>query len=410
MFQPSLLPAAITVSALTGYLRQLFESDPVLQDVWVQGEISNLSRPTSGHIYLTLKDAQAALRCVIWRSSAARLRLNLQNGLMVEAHGALSLYEKDGQYQLYIDAVRPVGEGVLYQEFLRLKARLEAEGLFDEARKRPIPERVQRIGLVTSPTGAALQDMLNTLRRRWPLVEVILAPCPVQGEDAPPAIVAALEALNTLPIPPDVILLARGGGSLEDLWAFNDERVVRAVAASSRPTITGIGHETDFTLADYAADWRAPTPTGAAVRATPDLVEEQAVIGRLDQRLEAAALQALDNRQSLAEALGQRLQRVSPDWRIQNNRQQVDQLVERGERALQTILQMRRLQTQGVCQRLETINPLAVLQRGYALVSRETGGVLQSVHQAVPGEKIQVRLVDGTLQAQIISVEEHKHE
>ena len=220
--QPELFrPTSLTVSALTGYLRELLESDPVLVDVWVEGEISNLSRPTSGHIYFTLKDETAALRCVIWRAQAMRLRGNLQNGIAVAAHGRISLYERDGTYQLYIDQLRPVGEGWLFQEFLRLKAQLEAEGLFDPDRKRPLPEMPQRIGIVTSPTGAALQDTLNTLRRRYPLAEVILAPCAVQGDEAPGQILAALAGLNRLTPPPDVILMGRGGGSLEDLWAFN---------------------------------------------------------------------------------------------------------------------------------------------------------------------------------------------
>jgi exodeoxyribonuclease VII large subunit len=256
---PLFPPQARSVSDVTRYLRDLFDSDDILRDVWVQGEISNFTRAASGHIYMTLKDAGAALRCVIWRTTAQRLQVAMQNGLAVEAHGAISIYERDGAYQLYIDALRPAGEGLLYQEFLRLKARLEAEGLFDEARKRPIPTFPRRIGLVTSPTGAALQDMLNTLRHRYPLAEVILAPSAVQGLEAPAELVRAIGALNR-GTPPDVIILARGGGSLEDLWAFNDESVVRAVASSQAPIITGVGHETDFTLADFAADLRAPTP------------------------------------------------------------------------------------------------------------------------------------------------------
>src|SRR5512134_40116 len=212
-----------TVSRLTFHIRKLLEEDEVLQDVWVLGEISNLSRPASGHVYFTLKDSSAALKCVMWKTSATRLRLGLRDGTEVEVHGRIGVYEVSGQYQLYADVIRPVGEGALYQEFLRLKAMLEAEGLFDEERKRPIPELPRRIGIVTSATGAALRDMLNILRRRLPPAEVILAPSPVQGPEAPPALVAALAALNRHK--PDVILLARGGGSIEDLWAFNDERV-----------------------------------------------------------------------------------------------------------------------------------------------------------------------------------------
>ncbi len=271
-----------TVSNLTRHLRQLLEGDPDLQGIWVEGEISNLSRPASGHIYFTLKDPSAALRCVMWKTEAARLRVSLQDGMAVEVHGSLGIYEVAGQYQLYADILRPVGEGALFQEFLRLKALLEAEGLFDPARKRAIPPSPRRIGIVTSSTGAALRDMLNTLRRRMPLAEVVLAATPVQGEEAPLKLVAALRSLNRV-VKPEVILLARGGGSIEDLWAFNDERVVRAIIESEAPVITGVGHETDFTLADFAADLRAPTPTAAAELATAITVLDlrQALVGRV---------------------------------------------------------------------------------------------------------------------------------
>jgi len=261
-----------TVSRLTFYIRKLLEENEILQDVWVQGEISNLSRPASGHVYFTLKDPSAALKCVMWKMSAARLNLPLQNGMEVEVHGKIGIYEVSGQYQLYADQIRSVGEGALYQEFMRLKSMLEAEGLFDPERKRPIPLLSHKIGIVTSSTGAALRDMLNTLRRRLPLVEVILAPSPVQGTEAPPAIVKAIQSLILQS--PDLIIIARGGGSIEDLWAFNDERVVRAVAGSLVPVICGVGHETDFTLSDFAADLRAPTPTAAAELATQITIQD----------------------------------------------------------------------------------------------------------------------------------------
>ncbi len=231
-----------------------------------------------------IKDANASLRCVMWRNDAARVRFIPRDGTAVEAHGNVSLYEVGGQYQLYVDALQPLGEGALFQEFLRLKAKLEAEGLFDSARKRPIPKSPRRIGIITSPTGAALRDILNTLRRRLPVVQVTLAPVPVQGDEAPEAIVMALQALNQ-EVEPEVILLARGGGSIEDLWAFNDERVVRAISRSAAPVITGVGHETDFTLADFVSDLRAPTPTAAAELATPvtllDLKAELQEISRI---------------------------------------------------------------------------------------------------------------------------------
>src|SRR5262245_30870297 len=281
-----------TVSRLTFYIRKLLEENEILQDVWVQGEISNLSKPASGHIYFTLKDQSAALKCVMWKTSAARLSLPLQNGMAVEVHGKIGIYEVSGQYQLYADKIRSVGDGALYQDFLRLKSMLEAEGLFAPERKRPIPVFPHKIGIVTSATGAALRDMLNTLRRRLPLVEVILAPSPVQGTEAPPALVQAIQTLHSQL--PDVIILARGGGSIEDLWAFNDERVVRAVASSDIPIICGVGHETDFTLCDFAADLRAPTPTAAAELATQiTMIDLRTSLQNYRTRLLSATLKLL---------------------------------------------------------------------------------------------------------------------
>src|SRR4030066_2280306 len=236
LFSPH-IPVSWTVADLTRYLRELLESDELLQDVWVQGEVSNVSRPASGHLYFTLKDNAASLRCVMWRNAVIKQSSLPHDGDAIEVHGSISVYEAGGQYQLYADIFRPAGEGALYQEFIRLKTLLEAEGLFDQGRKRPIPPRPKRIGIVTSPTGAALQDILNTLRRRYPLVEVVLAPTPVQGEEAPLGIITALRDIVRI-ANPDVIILARGGGSIEDLWAFNDENVARTIAASPAPTVT----------------------------------------------------------------------------------------------------------------------------------------------------------------------------
>jgi exodeoxyribonuclease VII large subunit len=401
MLQPPLFArVSLTVSELTHYLRQLFESDEILRDVWVQGEISNLARPSSGHVYFTLKDAASALRCVIWKSAAMRMRVGLDNGLAVEAHGYISLYERDGSYQLYVDTLRPSGEGRLLQEFLRLKARLEEEGLFAPERKRPIPVQPNVIGIVTSPTGAALQDMLNTLRHRYPLAEVVLAPSAVQGDDAPLEVVAALKALNRL-VHPDVILLARGGGSLEDLWAFNDERVVRAIIASQAPVITGVGHETDFTLADFAADLRAPTPTGAAVLATPDKADLRTSLVSLASRLDAEFEAVFEDRQARLDDTQRRLLRASPLWQIQNGRQRLDDLSTRGQLALTHHLQLQRAQMAGLRSRLQALNPLAVLERGFAVVSRPDGSLVRSVSQVKVGAEIQVQVADGKFSADV---------
>ncbi len=397
MSQPTLFASVQwTVTTLTRHLRGVLESDPALQDVWVAGEISNLSRPASGHIYFTLKDAGASLRCVLWKTDAARIKLALQDGFAVEAHGRITVYEPAGQYQLIADLIRPTGEGALYQEFLRLKAVLEAEGLFDPKRKRPIPELPRRIGIVTSPSGAALRDMLNTLRRRYPLTEVILAPSPVQGVDAPPALAAGLRGLNRL-ARPDVILLARGGGSIEDLWAFNDERVVRAVAESEAPVISGVGHETDFTLCDFAADLRAPTPTAAAELATPiTLVDLSASLANTQSRIANAMVSLLNQNHIEVSNLETRLRYFSPARRIQTDRQRLDDLARRALTGLVHRAALESARLKGLARRLEALSPLAVLERGYALVTRAAdGGLVTRVAQARAGAALRVRVSDG---------------
>ena len=393
LFSPN-ASALWTVTDLTRYLRDLFESDELLQDVWVQGEVSNFSRPASGHLYFTLKDSSASLRCVMWRNAAMRQTFIPRDGDALEAHGAVSIYEAGGQYQLYADTFRPAGEGALYQEFLRLKALLEAEGLFDPERKRPIPPKPRRIGIVTSPTGAALQDMLNTLRRRYPLVEVVLAPTPVQGEEAPMGIIAALHDVVRV-ASPDVIILARGGGSIEDLWAFNDERLARAIAASQVPVITGIGHETDFTIADFVADLRAPTPTAAAELATPNQADVRIDLSDLNDRLNHL-IQAFHTEVRWAiRELQNRLDRSSPINRINSDIQRVDELEHRMSAATHHTLQLLRSHLMGLIQHLSALNPMAVLERGFAIVTNQAGQTVSRVRQVKAGEGLNVRVSDG---------------
>ncbi len=398
--QPSLFSAQQwTVSRLTVYIRNLIESDIALQDVTVTGEISNLSRPASGHIYFTLKDANSSLKCVMWKTSAARLRLPLQDGMAVEVHGRIGIYEVSGQYQLYADQIKPVGEGALFQEFLRLKAMLEAEGLFDPGRKRPIPELPRKIGIVTSATGAALRDMLNTLRRRLPLVEVILAPAPVQGVEAPPALVNALAALDRQQ--PDVILIARGGGSIEDLWAFNDERVVRAVTASKTPVISGVGHETDFTLCDFAADLRAPTPTAAAELATQiTLLDLAAYVRDAESRLTSLTLNLLSAQRGDLSTLAASLRYSSPERRLRSERQRADDLARRALSALHHRTRLQSARVDGMSRRLEALSPLAVLARGYAVVTRKNDGRVIS-HVAEADAEMRVRVSDGEFEVNL---------
>ena len=389
-----------SVTDLTRYIRGLFEGDDLLQDVWVQGEVSNLSRPSSGHVYFTLKDASATLRCVMWRSIAQRQLSLPRDGDAVQVHGSLNVYEAGGQYQLYVDLIRPVGEGALYQEFLRLKDHLEAEGLFDPSRKRPIPAWPRRIGVVTSPSGAALRDILNTLRRRFPLAEVVIAPTPVQGSEAPAGIVAALEAINRLVLP-DVILLARGGGSIEDLWAFNVEQVARAIVASPVPVICGVGHETDFTIADFASDLRAPTPTAAAELATPDRMDLLDSLSAIQTRLERTIQASLNNLRWSLDTLERRLQQRSPRWMIASGRQRLDDLLHRVAINLDHSLALHKVRIQGLEQSLSALNPSAILERGYAVVSHQDGRIVRQVNQVASDDLLTVRVSDGKFSARV---------
>jgi exodeoxyribonuclease VII large subunit len=395
-----------TPSELNRHVRQLLEGDYRLQDLWVAGEISNLSQPASGHLYFNLTDGAASLRCVMWRSEAAGLIRPPREGEAVEVHGRLSVYEAGGQYQLYADRLRLAGEGELFQELMRLKAKLEAEGLFDPQRKQPLPRWPRRVGVVTSPTGAALRDVLNVLARRYPLVEVVLSPCPVQGEAAPAAIAQALAALDEHTPPCDVVLLVRGGGSMEDLAAFNSEMVVRAVAAARTPVVSGIGHETDFILADFAADRRAPTPSAAAEVATPDRAELAAEIGELRRGLGRAWRERRrELRQGLREARAV-LAGLAPQARLAGARQQLDELTGRAALTLSHNLSLRRAALEALAQTLAAIGPLQVLRRGYALVRLAADRTLvRSVGQVAAGAELDVQVSDGRFGVAVTEVQ-----
>jgi exodeoxyribonuclease VII large subunit len=396
-----------TVSQVTAYIKSLFAGDVLLADVWLSGEVSGFTQASSGHCYFTLKDTGAVIKAVIWRTQAARLILP-RNGDAVVVHGYVSVYEQGGAYQLYVDHLEAAGVGRLWLEFERLKARLAAEGLFDEARKRPIPARPGRLGIVTSPTAAALRDILRTLAKRYPLVDLLLAPTAVQGVDAPPGIVAALDLLNRWSVerePLDAIILARGGGALEELWAFNDERVARAIAASDAPVITGVGHETDFTIADFVADLRAPTPTGAATLAVPDGRELSATVAGLLGQAERQLWGRLEIEQTRVENLARRLRRVSPAARLATDRQRVDDLTRRAGLALAGRLRHERERVRGQGLRLAALDPRGVLARGYAIVTAADGAVVYSVAQAIPGAAITVRVADGAFGARVTQIE-----
>ena len=382
-----------TVSDINSLVAGMVRSIPDFQDCWVAGEVSKVSVPTSGHCYFTLKDNNSEMKAVVWRSNLnTKIRGLLTQGNAIEAHGYLSVYERGGYYQLTIDAVRPKGRGNIYEELEMLRKKLAAEGLFDDERKRPLPRIPRTIGIVTSPSGAALQDILNTLRGRWPLAEVWLSPASVQGDGAPPEIISSL--LRLYEMKPDVIILARGGGSAEDLWCFNDEALVRTVAASPVPLITGVGHEVDFTLVDYASDVRAPTPTGAAVRAVPSREDVLSELRQLDQRLDWAMDGTLQQQWQALDILEKRLLTRSPENMIQNEKRALDQLTSRLNVLQQNYFRMKNNALDNLEKRLLALNPENIMKRGYAFVRREDK-IITSANDLSGGERISIRFVDG---------------
>ncbi|MCO5185852.1 MAG: exodeoxyribonuclease VII large subunit [Anaerolineae bacterium] len=389
-----------SVSDITQYIKELFDVDLRLRDVAVEGEISNFTQARSGHLYFTLKDEQAQLRCVMWRSQAERLRFDPQNGDAVVARGRVSVYEASGAYQLYADHLEPVGRGNLALAFEQLKQRLEAEGLFDTAHKQPIPSFPRKIGIVTSADAAALRDILNVLRRRYPLVEVLIAPTLVQGNDAPPNIVRALTWLdgrNDI----DTIIVARGGGSMEDLWAFNDEDVARAIFAAKLPIISGVGHEIDFTIADFVADLRAPTPSAAAELAVPDIAELRQAVDALSAMLHARVINALDEKRRTRNALTRTLTQLNPHSRVQLHGQRLENLFGRMQAAMNRRIDTQRNRVTVATARLATVSPLATLERGYAVVRSAEGRLITTVNAVTPGESLAIQVADGTFGAEV---------
>ncbi len=396
---------AWTVSDLTAHIKALLLDDEFLSDVWLEGEVSNFVRYSSGHCYFSLKDAGATIQCVMWKSVADSLPALPENGQQVLAHGHVSVYEQRGVYQLYVDFVRAAGLGDLHAQFEALKARLAAEGLFAEERKRPIPAWPRRIGIVTSPDGAALRDIVRVIRSRFPGVELILSPTMVQGAEAPAQIVAALEALLEHG-DVDVILVARGGGSLEDLWAFNDEQVARAIAASPVPVVSGVGHETDFTIADFVADLRAPTPSAAAMAVVPDGEELRRRLGARRERLWQVMVAHLIKRRQALEAEARALRVHSPQGRVEALRQRVDDATRAIHQHVHNRVALARARVQGMAAQLEALSPLRVLERGYALVQRSDGMVISSVDEIEVGEHMWVRLRDGRIESWVVGKEQ----
>lgn len=363
--------------------------------VWVAGEISNLSQPRSGHIYLTLKDDEAQIRGVIWRTAASKLSFDLEDGQEVLCHGELDVYPPRGSYQLVIREIEPRGVGALQLRLRQLQQKLQAEGLFDAARKRPLPKFPQRIAFVTSPTGAAVRDFLEVLGRRWRNVEVLIIPARVQGDCAADEVAAGIVKANRLSPRPDVLVVGRGGGSMEDLWCFNEEVVVRAIAASEIPTISAVGHEIDVTLADFAADVRALTPSEAAELVVPSMVELEERLGSLRQRLVNGLRGTYDRSASKLELLARSRMFTHPFEMVHQHQRKLDELDEGATRGMRRRLQLAREAISRRAAQLEAMSPLAVLSRGYSVTLNENREVVRDVSQVEPGERIETVLDSG---------------
>jgi exodeoxyribonuclease VII large subunit len=389
-----------SVSQVVSYIKGLLQRDGLLQDVWVSGEVGNLSRPGSGHAYFTLRDNDSSLRCVMFRSAIGGERLD--GGAAVIAHGRVSIYEVRGDLQLVVDIVQPEGVGELQLRLEQLKLKLQNEGLFEPSRKRPIPAFPRRVGVITSPTGAVWQDIQTVVKRRYPLVELLLAPAPVQGDTAAPGIVEAFEAMNLVP-DVDVVILARGGGSLEDLWPFNEEAVARAIFASRHPVISAVGHETDFTIADMVADLRAPTPSAGAEMAVPDRRELASRVLVAEQGLCASIETHLSTTSDYMAHLRERLGRCCPD--LDSLRLRADDLLKTAVTCLKHNLELRAERFEGLRQRLGSLSPNETLRRGYAIVQRrDDGTVVSDAAHLKEGEAVAVTLNRGAFEAEVTSV------
>ena len=395
-----------SVGQINTYIRNMFTQDFVLNRVSVRGEISNLKYHTSGHIYFTLKDASAAIACVMFAGARGGLAFRMSNGQQVVVDGAVNVYERDGKYQLYATKIRQDGAGELYEKFLELKEELEEMGMFAPEYKQPIPKFVRRLGVVTAPTGAAIRDIINIATRRNPGIRIILYPAKVQGEGAAESVAAGLAALDALGV--DVIIAGRGGGSIEDLWAFNEETVARAIFSCHTPVISAVGHETDTTIADFVADLRAPTPSAAAELAVADVTawlqaldEDALQLQRLMQRM------IKDARSRLREC-ELRMRYAKPQQRLMQQKQRLDEYEERLRRAMQSLLEQTRHQLALIEERLRRLSPYEKLESGYGCILTEDGTRIRSVSQVAPGEVVQIYLADGRMTAQIQEVKESK--
>ncbi len=385
----------LSVTALNLYIRDLLDSQRTLANVGVRGELSNYKIYPSGHHYFTLKDSESSLKCVMFKSSASRLRFRPENGMGVTVWGRVTVYPRDGAYQLYATQIMPEGTGDLQIAFEQLKAKLEGEGLFDPEHKKPLPRFPGRIAIITSSAGAAVHDMIRILGKRWPLAKVLLLPVRVQGVEAPPEIAGAIRYANEFDVA-DLIITGRGGGSIEDLWAFNDERVARAIYASRLPVISAVGHEPDVTISDYVADRRASTPSNAAEIAVPDCREIEELLSAYELRASQGMRKQLNNLRERLDSCASRRVLLDPMTLVDNRRMELDRSRERLAAAEEKILAGKRQRFVAATAKLDAMSPLKVLTRGYAITHDEKGNSIRSAEQLHSGDKITLRLSDGS--------------
>lgn len=393
----------MTIAQLTEVIKAVVENDELLQHVTVRGEISNFYTHSSGHLYFTLKDRSAQIKAVMFRSSARLMRFQPGNGMGIIATGSIGIYPERGEYQLYVQEMQPDGIGALHLAYEQLKKKLAKEGLFDEAHKKPIPRLPRRIGVITSPTGAAIRDIISIIRRRFPYVQILIAPAIVQGAEAPQSLVQALTMMQSQDV--DVVIMGRGGGSIEDLWAFNEEIVARAIYASEIPVISAVGHETDFTIADFVADLRAPTPSAAAELAVANFSELYRYLNSVEKRLEQCMTHRVKQMTTRFDRVHKRRVFQRPEEIFLKNWQRVDDLERRLHRTIDTQVKLAREQLKGQIKHLDSLSPLNVLARGYSLTATADGKLLQSVKAVQPDDLLQIRVLDGRIHVQVTDIE-----
>lgn len=401
---------ALTVSQLNLYIKSLLDGDPRLGNVFVVGEISNFTNHyRSGHFYFSMKDSRCTVKCVMFAGRASRVRFHPEDGMRVLVRGRVSVYEAGGQYQLYVEDMQPDGVGALNLAFEQLKKKLAGEGLFDARRKKTLPRFPSKVGVITSPTGAAVRDIEHILGRRFPLSQVVLCPVLVQGEEAPAQIIEAIRRFNTLDAA-DVLIVGRGGGSMEDLWAFNDEGVAQAVAASRIPIISAVGHETDFTICDFVADLRAPTPSAAAELAVPDQEEIKTQIRSYQKKMGYTVNTILHRSELRLQRLMQNRELRNPQEVIEKHRMYLDEIQERLSRLSSDRLSHEQKRFVELMAKLDALNPMKVLSRGYAVVQDSQGKIIRSIKETEAGQNLDIQISDGRLDCIVQGKKEESHE